>query len=274
MHHGSYLAMMPPFYHQTKEFKSWLVWSIFLYSLLVFNFLNPLDVNLEQSTPSYYLIFSGHALFSAITIYVLEQKVQPRIFSLNTDWNEQHSVYWVSFILVFICVVNWLYFQVSIFVLNSWLEIYAPYKPIVEVMPKLLSIYMIWALVCCMTGLFVFNSQTYQQKQWITLVTDSVHDILKIKTNDIICFQSTENHLILYKLNDNKQTQKHWLPSNLENIEEQLNPNQFIRCHQSFIVNKKYIKGLVKTKDLTQIEMSHLNFLVAVSNSNLKKVNL
>ena len=235
--------MMPPFYHQTKEFKSWLVWSVFLYSLLIFNFLNPLDVNLAENIPSYYLIFSGHALFSAFAIYILEHKVQPRLLPPKTDWNEQHSLYWLSFILFFVCVVNWLYFQVSLFILNHWLETYVSYQSILEVMPKLLSTYMVWALICCMAGLFIFNSQSHQQRQWVTLVTGSVHDDLKLKTNDIVCFQDTDNHLILYKLNKNKQLQKHWLPSSLDNIEEQLNPNQFIRCHQSFIVNINHIKG-------------------------------
>ena len=89
---------------------------------------------------------------------------------------------------------------------------------------------------------------------------------LFINPESILFCQSDNNYTIFYL----KNKQKHIASKPIFEYEELLSPHGFIRCHQSYLVNKIFIKSWIKTDgDRLLMEEGHE---VPVSRNNKEKV--
>ncbi len=65
---------------------------------------------------------------------------------------------------------------------------------------------------------------------------------IRVKTSNIVYFESNDHKVVLHL----KNGKEHILYQKLNNIEKGINDNRFIRVHQSYLVNKYYIKNISK----------------------------
>ena len=104
-----------------------------------------------------------------------------------------------------------------------------------------------------------------KKKRVILKTTDTVYAIYE---DDIIYCRSDGNYTTFYT----QQLEKIVVSKPLKQIEEILSENVFIRCHQSYIVNKKHVLKYNKQGVL----IVHLDFKVPVSSRRkdyaLKKI--
>lgn len=88
------------------------------------------------------------------------------------------------------------------------------------------------------------------------------HELRFVKLSDIIYCQSENNYTLFFLINGEKVI----VSKGLYEFESLLPENNFIRCHQSYIVNKKFIKSLHREGLLYYLETTS-NQTVPVSRS-------
>ncbi|MFK8012369.1 MAG: LytTR family transcriptional regulator DNA-binding domain-containing protein [Marinicellaceae bacterium] len=88
----------------------------------------------------------------------------------------------------------------------------------------------------------------------------------------LVCFKTCDNYLEVYYLDEANVLKNRMIRSSMKKIESQLNASQFYRCHQSYLVNLAYVKGLKKVKNTHFLEMAYVNFDVSISRKNLKNI--
>jgi DNA-binding LytR/AlgR family response regulator len=176
-------------------------------------------------------------------------------------------------------VANWLYALLIDFIFNGWQGIHMPMRGFMQIVPKFLSIYFVWALICGTSGIFFqsIKNQTVQTSKQeldkkITLYSENQSDNFRIRQEDIICFKTCDNYLQLYYLNHEGHIQNRLIRSSMKRMMVQLDSKAFFRCHQSYLVNKSHIQGLNKIKNQTFLELSHLDFDVSIARDNVKHV--
>jgi hypothetical protein len=81
----------------------------------------------------------------------------------------------------------------------------------------------------------------------IEFYSENKSDKLSLKSKNIVCIKSADNYVELYYLKDDF-LEKKLLRNTLKNIEIQLESRKyFLKCHRTCIVNKNYIKKLVRS---------------------------
>jgi hypothetical protein len=96
------------------------------------------------------------------------------------------------------------------------------------------------------------------QTEIIQFISDSKSDKIDLLQGDILLIKSAENYVdIVYK--DNENNKQKLIRTTLKNIEEQLRKYpEFVRCHRTCIVNKKYILKL--TSDYKGYRLRIMNY--------------
>jgi hypothetical protein len=264
-------------YNASQQFKKWLIWSIFLYSSLVFNFLEPFEISTNSFIPAYHLVLTCHAVISLLVVYLLESYVQPLLKKRIGQWNLWVSLFWYGFMVFVISVSNWLFILLIHYTISGWHGIQVPNRGFMYIVPKFLSIYFVWAILSAMSCFFLFsrkieNSHSEKLDQKVTLLSENQSDNFRIAEKNIICFKTCDNYLELFYLNEDKQLMNRLIRSSMKRMMVQLNSQNFYRCHQSFLINKAHIKGLIRIKNQSFIELAYLDFNVNVSRGNVKQI--
>jgi hypothetical protein len=266
-------------YSNNKEFKKWLVWSIFLYSCLVFNILEPFEISIKSFVPVYHLVLCGHGVVAVLVIQFLENIIKPYINHQLKKWTILHSGIWLIFIVIIVSIFNWLYTLLLHYSISGWHNIYVPVRGFFEIVPKFLAVYSVWGFLGLMSIYLLFKDKVNSEEssslipeQMISLYSDNQTDKFRIKESDIICFKTCDNYLELFYINEEKQLKTRLIRSSMKRMMFQLDSHIFYRPHQSYLINKAHMKGLVRVKNQTYIELAYLDFYVNVSRGNLKKI--
>ena len=98
----------------------------------------------------------------------------------------------------------------------------------------------------------------------VLLSGSSKSDKLEATNEEIIMAQAQSNYVMLFLLKDGK-IQRHILRSTLKQIKDQLEENQFLQVHRSFIVNRSKIMNLVGNKSKPQLQLSDFDKKIPVS---------
>ena len=81
-----------------------------------------------------------------------------------------------------------------------------------------------------------------QEKEDHRIALPVMKEIRFVKTQDIVRCESSNNYTTFYLVNDEKLT----VSKPIYEYEELLTDYGFIRCHQSHLVNKKFVRSMVK----------------------------
>ncbi len=88
----------------------------------------------------------------------------------------------------------------------------------------------------------------------------------------VVCLKTCDNYLEVYYLDESEALRNRMIRSSMKKMTEQLEGDHFYRCHQSYLVNLAYVKGLKKVKNSHFLEMAYIDFDVSISRKNLKQV--
>lgn len=261
----------------------WLAVSVAVYIFWVFNFLEPFGISVIGFNLIYHSMLSSYALVSGVTVglllFVLKHKFQLDV-SVGNSWWVAASVLMLVFLVSF---TNWLYSLFLHKTISGWHDMYVPVYQFSDLMPQFLAVYAVWGFICLAFILLVKklkvqpNEQSNKQSEKDTLITlysENQSDGFKVKPAQIVCFKTSDNYLEVFYLNESDVLQNRMIRSSMKKMEGHVSSDDFIRTHQSFLVNQSHIKGLKKIKNSHFLEMAYLNFDVSVSRNNVKHIKV
>lgn len=102
--------------------------------------------------------------------------------------------------------------------------------------------------------------------------SENKSEIIKLQINDLVLIKSADNYIeILYK--ENEKIQQKLIRNTLKNIEAQLKEySDIIRCHRTYIVNKKYVRDFTRGYTGYRLKLSDYNEEIPVSRQYLLTV--
>lgn len=263
---------------ESKNHK-WLIGSITIYMILVFNFLEPFEINIEHGKWPYHILIPYHlvltsfGIIAGLTVFVALKWLQPIFFKHFSPDNSKTMFVWFFLLVVLVSVVNWLYIVLLHHTISGWNHMYVPERRFFQMTAKFLSIYSIWGLFFWINWLMIKRSQkVIPTMESIALFSENQSDRFRVDPAKLICLKTCDNYLEVYYLDEQDKLQNRMIRSSLKKAEEQLNQPQFIRSHQSFLVNKNYLKGLKKSANGHQLEVAYIDFDVHVTKKNIKTI--
>ena len=102
--------------------------------------------------------------------------------------------------------------------------------------------------------------------------SENKSEIIKLQINDLVLIKSADNYIeILYK--ENEKIQQKLIRNTLKNIEAQLKEySDIIRCHRTYIVNKKYVRDFTRGYTGYRLKLTGYNEEIPVSRQYLLTV--
>jgi len=99
--------------------------------------------------------------------------------------------------------------------------------------------------------------------------SENKSEIIKLRVDDLVLIKSADNYIeILYK--DNEKIQQRLIRNTLKNIEAQLKKySEFIRCHRTYIINKKFVLDFTRSYTGYRLRLSGYNEEIPVSRQYL-----
>lgn len=105
----------------------------------------------------------------------------------------------------------------------------------------------------------------------LTISSDTKQQ-LKVSSENLICIKSDQNYCNVYYI-ENNTVKTNLLRISMKNIETQLlNIKEFIRCHNSFIINVKYLSGVYGNSKAYKFTLNHVDFEIPVSRNFPKEI--
>ena len=93
-------------------------------------------------------------------------------------------------------------------------------------------------------------------------------ETLSIASEKIIYVESNEHRVIFYVLDNSGTIHEYSMYDQLKRVQEKLEPVGFLRIHQSYLINKEYLKSVRRYKAELEFEIS-LN----ISKKYYKEIN-
>ena len=120
------------------------------------------------------------------------------------------------------------------------------------------------------TGLLSDSEEKVKAVEVFT--SENKSEIIKLPIDDLVLIKSADNYVeILY--NDNEKIQQKLIRNTLKNIETQLKEySDIIRCHRTYIVNKKYVRDFTRGYTGYRLKLSGYNEEIPVSRQYLLTV--
>lgn len=102
---------------------------------------------------------------------------------------------------------------------------------------------------------------------YFELVNSKRKTTLKIDSNNILYFESNDNYVVSYYLDEDKKLNKSMDRLSLKSVEAMLQDNsiQFKRVHKSYLINPIHIKKVSGRSQAYKIEMLHTDTEIPVS---------
>jgi len=246
--------------------------------VLVFNLLEPFGITIRSFIPEYHLILSTFGLISSMTMALWVYFIQPMAVKYWPKIDNINAVLWFLIVVLVLSLANWLYSIVLHDFLNGWHNIYVVDRRFMVVMPKFLVLFGLWALIALVNLFFINQSKSdkthrpQELEETLTLHSENQADKFKVSALQLVCFKTCDNYLEVFYLDEANALKNRMIRSSMKKIEEQLNVSQFYRCHQSYLVNLAYVKGLKKIRNNHFLEVAYMDFDVSISRKNLKSI--
>lgn len=257
----------------------WLIGSIIIYMILVFNFLQPFEISIDYMqwpfhvVIPYHLVLSTYGLAAGLAIYLALKWFKPVFFNRLSNKDSKTMLLWFLMLVFWVSVVSWIHSILLYHLVSGKMYMHVPQRGFLQLVPKFMAIYSIWGLFFWVNWLLVKRAQKLTDKPiTIALYSENQSDRFRINPAKLICLKTCDNYLEVYYLDEKNQLKNRMIRSSLKKAEEQLNQPQFIRSHQSFLVNKDYLKGLKKNPSGHQLEVAYIDFDVQVTKKNIKTI--
>jgi hypothetical protein len=116
------------------------------------------------------------------------------------------------------------------------------------------------------------EKQEADHEDEFTIESDNKSELLKVDLNLLILIKSANNYIEVFFKKD-EEVHKKLIRTTLTKIENRLksHPN-FIRCHRTSLINKRYFQKLIRGSQGLQIRLEGLDELVPVSRQYSMKV--
>jgi len=251
----------------------WMVISVAVYIALVLNLLEPFGIQLVRFIPVYHLILSSYGLVAAFTVWLWVYQVVPRLIMPRWDQFTWQWAVWMVVLVALLSISSWAYSWVLHWTISGWHNMYVPVRGFFELTPQFLAMYSIWGLVWLANVLILRRVQGAPGgSELLLLEADNQSDHMQVNPQQLLCFKTCDNYLEMYYLDEANQVQHRLIRSSMKKMAEQLAEQNFVRPHQSYLVNWQHVRGLKKAPPNLSLEMSYLDFDVAVSRKQAKHI--
>ncbi len=256
----------------------WLVISVGVFIIVVFNFLEPFGITLMGFRLEYHLLLSTYGVVSSLTVVLILVALYKIYPEHNFSQKQSTLILWLVILIVTVSFSNWLYSQLLHHTISGWRHMYVPTRSFTELMPQLLALYGVWGLICWVNLYFIYQPGKLAKEldvaadDLLTLYSENQSDSFKVRPAQVVCFKTCDNYLQVFYLDENMQLRDRMIRSSMKKMQAQLSSERFYRSHQSFLINLAHVKGLIKNKNNHFLEMAYLGFDVAVSRKNVKQV--
>lgn len=105
----------------------------------------------------------------------------------------------------------------------------------------------------------------------ITLNGTNKNERIEAMLSQILYIKAEDNYIILY-LQQDDIIQMHMIRSTMKQIEQQINNDQFFKCHRSYIVNLHQIDNLSGNKNSTKAKIKNCDKLIPISRSKVDEI--
>ncbi len=218
---------------------------------------NPLSVNdmVIQSWLGFTLPISLCGILGALTLLLSQFVLKPMIRLPNMK--AKQFILWACFELFLISLVILFFYGESGPPLLTEYLITARFALIITIVPYMLS--------CLLIALFKKQNKDIRQTAdssqgkiigFANLSDSSGKSQLIVQHQDLICLKAQDNYVqVTYRLNGS--TDKMLIRSSMKSLEQKLPTEQFLRIHRSHLINKDYIRSVVRQNNKMAVIMNH-----------------
>lgn len=105
--------------------------------------------------------------------------------------------------------------------------------------------------------------------QTFVLQNEAGKQILKVTTDNLICFEANDNYVVTHYLDKDGKPKKSMDRCSLKKIDDILHSSEirFERVHKSYIINPDYIDALKGKAQAYKLQLRHFEALIPVSRS-------
>ncbi|BDX06337.1 LytTR family DNA-binding domain-containing protein [Planctobacterium marinum] len=263
-------------YSISPAIKKWLSLSSAFYIIVVLNFFEPFAIKLQGFNPVYHLTLSTYGLVTGAVTWMLLSFVFPFCWRHLGQKVFGCQVFWWGMLVLLLSISNWAYSLLFHYTLSGWQNMYVPLRGFFELMPQFFVMFAAWGVLSWGNVILLQRHKPIQppekSTQFLSLYSENQSDRFRIEAKAIICFQTCDNYLQLYYLNESGSLSKRLIRSSMKKMVAQLALYnvEFFRCHQSYLVNPDYIKGVHKSPQQATLEVAWLDFPVLLSRKNMK----
>lgn len=195
----------------------------------------------------YYLI--GFGLITATSGFLVRTVAMPLFpkFFNEESWTVRREILTISALLLIIATGNFLY-QVAILTTAFELKNF------------LWSVFTVVLIGVFPISFAVLTNYIYQLKKYqrpvavkhhtepatiskIELVAENEKDTFSVSESDLLFIESADNYAVIH-YRDSDTVKKELLRSSLTRLEKQINSEDIVRCHRSFIVNLNKVENV------------------------------
>ena len=264
----------PYFLIDNLNIKLSMVLGVGLFTYLFLFIFQPFGV--DQVVKVNHFLILGYGLLVSFSLFI-SYFVLPKVFSFYfnvRNWTVQKEA---SFLLVsFLIISTTNYFYHSLFV-----EDYLPNFSFLRFVSVVFSIGIFPVLfIIFMVERYLYRKHNTnptefieeirkEKKEYITIPSDNIKvEPLVLDIDTILYAQSNNNYTtIVYKV-DASKTKQELIRITLKKVNEILEPYpQFIRCHRSFLINKKQIIKVDGNARASQVQLKLVTEMIPVSRS-------
>ena len=233
-----------------------VVLSAFISTIFIIIY-NPLSVNdmVIQSWLGFTLPISLCGTLGALTLLLSQFVLKPMIRLPNMK--AKQFILWACFELFLISLVILFFYGESGPPLLTEYLITARFALIITIVPYMLS--------CLLIALFKKQNKDIRQTAdssqgkiigFANLSDSSGKSQLIVQHQDLICLKAQDNYVqVTYRLNGS--TDKMLIRSSMKSLEQKLPTEQFLRIHRSHLINKDYIRSVVRQNNKMAVIMNH-----------------
>lgn len=244
--------------------RTFIVNLFFSYCLILWAFasiLEPLSIK-YFSYGLYEILYLLWYSLLAVSLFILS-----KIISLIIKTNRKFSV------IILCCLSLFFYIMLCYWQFGNLLSNFALlYQyPRFTMVDAFRTTYPIGIILFIMVILFFRDKFKSKAKYDLILNLDCNQEAIYLEKSRVLYFVSTETLVQIFYIRNNKNVEIKTVELTLNNLQNQLSEENFIRCHKSYIINKNYVEAIMGDTQNMKVKIAMANVLVPVARS---KINL
>lgn len=245
-------------------------WRSFLVGLFIAFFLfifEPFGISRWQDPNKflYILGFGGVTFVSLLFMRLVVIKLLPNYYN-ESSWTVGKEILMNSIILVVVALGNYLY--TAIIYINQWTVNALLYSFLtvfsIGIFPISFSVLVKFYRELKKYGQSVSVNRPIHQDAEIVLTADNEKDKIQVKSDQLFYIESADNYCNVF-FDSEGQIRNELLRSSLSRIECQLEKNNLVRCHRSFIVNLDQVEKVTGNAQGYKLHLKQLSKKIPVA---------